>query len=174
MLNRRPRWSNSVATYPNRLASCGNNLTNPGNINNYVKLQCFQIPAPVNVGGVNYIPLGNSGRNIMTGPGLTDMDISLEKNTKIARISDTFDVKFRLDIFNVMNHPNFNPPVQNEFLFDPTTLTPGVAAAPGPVGPCNTNNQNNSGCVASAGALNGADRTATDSRQLQLSLKMIW
>jgi hypothetical protein len=110
----------------------------------------------------------------MEGPGLLDADISLEKNTKIARISDTFDVKFRLDIFNITNRPNFNPPVQNEFLFDPTSLTPGAAAAPGPVGGCTTNNQNNSGCVASAGALNGADHTANDSRQLQLSLKVIW
>ncbi len=160
--------------YPNRLASCGNNLTNPGNLNNYVKLQCFQIPAPVNVNGVNYIPLGNSGRNIMTGPGLVDMDLSFEKNTKISRISDTFSIKFRFDMFNITNRPNFNPPVQNEFLFDPTTLNPLTTAAVGPSGPCTSSNLGNSGCVQNAGALNGADRTSTTSRQLQASLKIIW
>jgi Carboxypeptidase regulatory-like domain/TonB dependent receptor/TonB-dependent Receptor Plug Domain len=160
--------------YPNRLASCGNNLTNPGNINNYVKLQCFQIPAPVTVGGVNYIPLGNSGRNIMTGPGLMDMDLSFEKSTKVTRISEAFAVKFRFDIFNISNRPNFNPPVQNEFLLDPTSLAAGQVAAPGPTGPCMSNNQGGSGCVQNAGALNGHDQTATSSRQMQASLKIIW
>jgi hypothetical protein len=160
--------------YPNRLASCGNNLTNPGNRNNYVKLQCFQIPAPVNVAGVNYIPLGNAGRNIMTGPGLVNMDLSFEKSTKIARISDTFSIKFRFDMFNITNRPNFNPPVQNEFLLDPSTLNNGVAATPGPTGGCLSNNQGNSGCVQSAGALSGPDGTSTTSRQMQVSLKVIW
>ncbi|HET6144797.1 MAG TPA: TonB-dependent receptor [Candidatus Acidoferrales bacterium] len=160
--------------YPNRLASCGNNLTNPGNINNYVKLQCFQIPAPVSVGGTNFIPLGNSGRNIMEGPGLVNMDLSLEKNTKIARISDSFALKFRLDVFNIANRANFNPPVQNEFLFDPTTLASGTTAAPGPTGACTGSNFLASGCVPQAGALNGNDKTATESRQMQVSLKVIW
>jgi len=165
--------------YPNRLASCGNNLTNPGNTANYVKLQCFQIPAPVTVGGVNYIPLGNSGRNIMTGPGLVDMDLSFEKSTKITRISEAFAVKFRFDIFNISNRPNFNPPVQNEFLFDSTTIggtppVPGVVAAPGPTGACTNLNFAASGCSPNAGALSGADHTATTSRQMQVSLKIIW
>jgi hypothetical protein len=160
--------------YPNRLASCGNNLTNPGNINNYVKLQCFQIPAPVNVGGTNFIPLGNAGRNTMTGPGLVDTDLSLEKNIKVARISDAFDLKFRFDIFNIANRPNFDPPVQNEFLFDPTTLAVGQVAAPGPTGACTAANSGPSGCVPQAGALNGNDHTATTSRQMQVSLKVIW
>ncbi len=163
--------------YPNRLASCGNNLTNPGNINNYVKLQCFQIPAPVSVGGTNFIPLGNSGRNIMEGPGLVDMDLSLEKNVKVTRISDAFDLKFRFDIFNIANRPNFNPPVQNEFLFDPTALATGQVAAPGPTGGCVTGllgNSGPSGCASQAGALNGNDHTSTTSRQMQVSLKVIW
>jgi len=161
--------------YPNRLTGPGcSTLTNPGNIQNYVKLQCFQIPAPVSFNGHNYIPLGNAGRNIMTGPGLESLDFSVEKNTKITRISESFNVKLRLDVFNLTNRVNFNPPVQNEFLLDPTTLAPGTTATPGPTGPCTSANSGSSGCVPSAGALNGADRTATESRQLQLSLKIIW
>jgi hypothetical protein len=167
--------------YPNRLSGPGcSTLTNAGNRDNYVKLQCFQIPAPVTVAGVNYIPLGNAGRNIMTGPGLVNMDLSLEKNTKITRISETFALKFRFDVFNLTNRPNFNPPVQNEFLFNPGGLKAGVTATPGPTGPCVvpasvTNNTDPiSGCQGGAGVFGGADGTATTSRQMQFSLKVIW
>lgn len=165
--------------YPNRLSGPGcDTLTNPGNINNYVKLQCFQIPAPVSFNGHNFIPLGNAGRNIMTGPGLESFDFSVEKNTKVTRISESFDVQFRLDVFNLFNRANFNPPVQNEFLFNPSALTPGVVATPGPNGACSpaggAGADPTSGCIASAGALSGADRTSTESRQMQLSLKVIW
>lgn len=160
--------------YPNRLASCGNNLTNPGSITNYVKLQCFQIPAVANVNGTNYIQLGNAGRNILTGPGLVDFDFSVVKNTKISRISEAFNIQLRLDVFNLFNRANFNPPVTNEFIMDPTLVTSGTIAAPGPSGPCTANNLGNSGCSADAGALNGSDMTATTSRQMQLSVKVIW
>jgi hypothetical protein len=166
--------------YPNRVSSCGNNLTNPGNINNYIRLQCFVIP-PVatltNVDGstTNYIRLGNVGRNILTGPGLVDFDFSVVKNTKITRISEAFNVQLRLDVFNLFNRANFNPPVTNMFIMDPATVTPGTIANPGPSGPCSSaGNDNNSGCVPSAGALDGGDGTATTSRQMQLSLKIIW
>ena len=171
--------------YPNRLTGPGcNTLTNPGNVNNYVKLQCFQIPAPVSFNGHNYIPLGNAGRNIMTGPGLESLDFSVEKNTKVARISETFNVKLRLDVFNLTNRVNFNPPVQNEFLLSPAPtfnqlgvqtdgLIPGTVVQPGPSGPCPGGPSSN-GCIAGAGALSGADRTSTESRQLQLSLKILW
>jgi Carboxypeptidase regulatory-like domain/TonB dependent receptor/TonB-dependent Receptor Plug Domain len=161
--------------YPNRLSGPGcDTLTNPGNIANYVKLQCFQIPAPVVYQGHNYIRLGNAGRNIMTGPGLATFDLSFEKNTPVARISETFNIKLRVDVFNLFNRANFNPPVQNEFLLDPTALTPGMLPTPGPSGPCPSAGDPNSGCVGSAGALSSADRTATESRQMQLSIKFIW
>lgn len=165
--------------YPNRLASCGNSLTNPGNINNYIKLQCFQIPGvaalPSAAGGVtHYIQLGNAGRNIIEGPGLIDFDFSVVKNTKVPRISEAFNVQLRLDVFNITNRANFNPPVTNEFIFDPTLVGPGVVAQPGPTGACTANNLNNSGCNQNAGAFNGNDGTATTARQMQISLKVIW
>lgn len=159
--------------YPNRLPSCGNSLTNPGNVNDYIKLQCFEIPPVANVNGTNYIQLGNAGRNILTGPGLVDFDFSVVKNTKITRISEAFNVQLRLDIFNLFNRANFNPPVTNEFIMDPTTVGKGIVANPGPSGAC-SGNDNNSGCVPNAGALDGGDGTATTSRQMQVSLKIIF
>ena len=160
--------------YPNRLTGPGcKTLTNPGNFNNYVKLQCFQIPAPTIVNGTPFIPLGNAGRNIMEGPGLENLDFSLVKNTRITKISEAFNVQFRFEVFNILNRGNFNPPVSNEFLYDPSTLLLGAVANPGPSVAC-TGNDNNSGCLAGAGGLSASDHTATTSRQLQLSLKLIW
>jgi hypothetical protein len=160
--------------YPDRLPSCGNNLTNPGNVANYIKLNCFVIPAVANVNGTNYIRVGNVGRNILTGPGLVDFDFSVVKNTKITKISEAFNVQLRLDVFNIFNRANFNPPVTNMFIFDPTTVGKGVVAGPGPAGGCVNGNENNSGCNPNAGALDGGDGTATTSRQMQVSLKIIW
>jgi hypothetical protein len=160
--------------YPNRIPSCGNNLTNPGNVNNYIKLQCFVVPPVANVNGVNYIQLGNAGRNILEGPGLVDFDFSVVKNTKITRISDAFNVQFRLDVFNLFNRANFNPPVTNMFIMTPAKVTSGTVASPGPTGPCTADNLGNSGCVAGAGAFDGGDMTSTSSRQMQLSVKIIW
>lgn len=57
--------------------------------------------------------LGNLGRNTLVGPGLVNVDYSMEKNTKIPRISETFNVQFRAEFFNVFNHANFAPPVDN-------------------------------------------------------------
>jgi len=126
------------------------------------------------VNGVHFIPLGNAGRNIMTGPGLESLDFSVVKNTKVPKISETFNAQFRLEVFNITNRANFNPPVANEFLFDSSSLASGQVAAPGPTGACTAGNSAASGCLPSAGALSGADHTATDSRQMQVSLKIIW
>ena len=162
--------------YPNRANTpgCAGNAVNPGNVNDYIKLQCFVIPPVATINGVNYIQLGNVGRNVLTGPGLMDFDFSVVKNTRVPQISEAFNVQLRLDIFNLFNRANFNPPVTNEFILDPTLVTPGTVAQPGPAGPCTASNLGNSGCAASAGAFDGHDGTATTSRQMQLSLKLVW
>ncbi len=51
---------------------------------------------------------GNAGRNILTGPGLQDVDVALSKFTAI---SERIGVQFRAEAFNVLNHPNFGQPV---------------------------------------------------------------
>jgi hypothetical protein len=91
-------------------------------------------PTPVSVGGPVSFPLcfnlrGNAGRNILIGPGLTEMDFSLFKNNYIPRISEKFNVQFRAEIFNILNHPNFAPPTtpDNTDIFDGTGAPTGVA-----------------------------------------------
>lgn len=59
---------------------------------------------------------GNLGRNVVIGPGFSDVDVSLEKDTKIV---ERFTWILRVDAFDVLNHPNFGQPVST------------IAAAPG-------------------------------------------
>jgi hypothetical protein len=44
---------------------------------------------------------------------LIDLDYSMVKNTKIPKISETFNVQFRAEFFNILNRANFAPPVNN-------------------------------------------------------------
>ena len=163
--------------FPNRLGGSGcNSLTNPGNPNNYIKTNCFLVPTwpgdvnswaancnqfPPSAQSASGPPVaaifpqcfnlrGNSGRNILIGPGVTSLDFSLFKNNYIKRISERFNLQFRAEIFNILNHPNFAPPVQgvNTDIFDGT-------GAPNPA----------------AGLLT---RTTTTAREIQFALKIIF
>ncbi len=129
---------------------------------NYLNLNCFALPlqAPdiaalcVPFSGAS-VPntcanlLGTARRNSIVGPGLVNLDMSLFKNNYVRRISEQFNVQFRVEVFNILNHTNFNPPTANSQVFngDGSTggLTPGLL-----------------------------DTTATTSRQVQFALKVIW
>jgi hypothetical protein len=96
--------------------------------------------------------LGNSGRNNFYGPGLTTVDFSILKNTHVRKISETFNVQFRAEFFNILNHTNF--------------LSPGFL---------NTFGQNNSPFDFDGSSLPTAlNQTSTASRQIQLGLKLVW
>lgn len=96
--------------------------------------------------------LGNTRRNQFYGPGLTTVDFSVFKNTRIPRISDSFNLQFRAEFFNILNHTNF--------------LSPGFL---------NTFGQNNSVFDFNGSSLPTAlNQTTTTSRQIQLGLKVIW
>jgi hypothetical protein len=75
---------------------------------------------------------GNSGRNILNGPGITNLDFSIFKNNRIPRISENFNAQFRVEMFNVLNHPNFAPPGPgdgNTDIFDATGTSLAGATA---------------------------------------------
>jgi hypothetical protein len=164
--------------FPDRLSGPGcATLTNPGSTKNYVKTQCFTIPtAPASfftpiasapmctsdpVFGDNvtgnalgappqcFNLRGNAGRNILVGPGLVNLDFSLFKNNPIRRISESFNVQFRMEVFNILNRANFNQPAVGKLdVFASDGTSPGTA-----------------------GLLTSTD---TNSRQIQFALKMIW
>ena len=50
---------------------------------------------------------GNLGRNTVYGPGFTNVDFSLLKTTKF---SESKNLEFRAEFFNIPNHPNFAQP----------------------------------------------------------------
>ena len=57
---------------------------------------------------------GSSGRNIIGGPSLRTLNLSMLKDT---RIGETATLQFRAEFFNVLNTPNFGQP--NIFLGTP-------------------------------------------------------
>src|ERR1017187_4603630 len=51
---------------------------------------------------------GNAGRNIMTGPGLENLDFSLYKNLMLRK--ESHRLQLRAEVFDLLNHPNFDIP----------------------------------------------------------------
>jgi hypothetical protein len=160
--------------FPDRLTGPGcQSLVNPGNPNNYIKTECFTVPSAPNqafwAANCNSTPYtdaagnpvsvlyplcfnlrGNAGRNILIGPGLTNLDFSIFKNNRIRKISENFNVQFRAEFFNVLNHANFSVPVtpDNTDIFDATGAPTGVA-----------------------GKLTS---TTTTAREIQFAMKLFW
>jgi carboxypeptidase family protein/TonB-dependent receptor-like protein len=161
--------------FANRLTGPGcASLVNPRNPNNYVKTACFAVPtAPASfftptastpmcssdpVFGANAVGTppqcfnlrGNAGRNIIPGPGLINLDFSIFKNNPVRRISESFNVQFRAEFFNILNRANFATPKSpnNTDIFDSTGAANG-----------------------SAGLLTS---TVTDAREIQFAIKVIW
>jgi len=67
--------------------------------NQWLLSSAFSAPAPYT--------FGNAGRNILTGPGLSSWDFSLIRNFRLA---ESKSLEFRGEIFNVLNHANFDIP----------------------------------------------------------------
>jgi hypothetical protein len=91
----------------------------------------------------------------LIGPGLTSLDFSVFKNNHVKKISENFNVQFRVEMFNILNHANFAPPGPgdgNTDLFDAT----GTSLA---------------GAGGTAGALL---RTTVPERQIQFAIKFIF
>jgi hypothetical protein len=78
---------------------CDPRLDNP-TIDRWFNTSCFQ-----QVGDTTGT-FGNTPRNSVRGPGDFNIDFSVIKNTKIARL----DTEVRLEAFNVLNHPQFAQP----------------------------------------------------------------
>ena len=72
------------------------NTRNPDNYVAQIAGQ-FTPPAPGTV--------GNSRRNMLTGPGLSQWDVSLIKNTKI---NEKLTFELRWEVYNVLNRANFS------------------------------------------------------------------
>jgi hypothetical protein len=86
--------------------------------------------------------VGNLGRDTMVGPGLSEVDLSVLKNTKFG---ERLNTQFRAEFFNILNHSNFTTP-------NPIVYTAANTAA-----------------SSTAGVISA---TSTTSRQIQFGLKL--
>jgi hypothetical protein len=69
---------------------------------------------------------GNVKRDSLTGPGLSQLDFSAVKNS---RITERLGLQFRAEFFNILNHTNFITP--NEVVY--TSATSGISPTAGVV-----------------------------------------
>ncbi len=100
---------------------------------------------------------GNSPRNMVFGPGFEDVDVSLDKKTKIFK---RYTIDIKVDAFNVLNHPNFSQPV-NQFSVTPPATPGGVSTV-------------SAGSFGQISSTRFPSGDVGSSRQLQLSGKFIF
>jgi Carboxypeptidase regulatory-like domain/TonB dependent receptor len=70
--------------------------------------------------------LGDVGRNSLLGPGFVNLDMSLQKDTKAPFLGEAGNVSFRVEAFNILNHPQFpglTTTARNVFAGTPTDVT---------------------------------------------------
>jgi len=93
--------------------------------------------------------LGNDPRNAIIGPGLINLDFSMTKDNHIKKISESANLQFRAEFFNITNRVNYAPPVANDLgsLDVDGSVTPGFGAL---------------------------TKTQVPMREIQFALKLIW
>jgi hypothetical protein len=89
--------STGTGNRPNRIAD--GSLSNP-TIDKWFDTSAFVAPTDTTA------TYGNAGRNILRGPGQTNVDFSLIKTTHFGH----FENEFRVEAFNLFNHPQFANP----------------------------------------------------------------
>ncbi len=77
----------------------GNPNSGPGTPAEWFNTAAFALPAQNT--------FGTAGRNVVTGPGLASLDLSLRKE---AALRENLRLQFRLDAYNSLNRANFNLP----------------------------------------------------------------
>ena len=88
--------------------------------------------------------LGNSGRNLLIGPGLVTVDLSISRTIPVR---ESVDLQFRTEFFNLFNRVNFGLPAF--LMFTNTSGRP-------------------------SGSTGRISNTSTSSRQMQFALKLVF
>jgi Carboxypeptidase regulatory-like domain/TonB-dependent Receptor Plug Domain len=104
---------------------------NSGQDKSYQRPDCVQKPQYdfsnvngfiTNAGTAFVIPadgtIGTCGRNSLRGPNFNQFDFNVNKTTKL---TEHLSFQLRLEIFNILNHPNFGPLPANTVLFSPAS-----------------------------------------------------
>ena len=96
-----PPISGYFASRPNVI---GDPTRGPHHVNQWISREVFQRLNPQTQAG----QFGNAGRNIARAPAFADFDASALKNFAI---SESLRLQFRVESFNLLNHPNLGVPV---------------------------------------------------------------
>lgn len=111
--------------------------------------------------------LGTAGRNSVRGPGLTNLDFSLAKDTPLGFLGESGKLEFRAEFFNILNHPNFATP-------EVGVADPPKAAQVFPGSADEFDSNGNLIPQLRSDSVGRILRTSTTSRQLQFSLKLLF
>jgi hypothetical protein len=105
---------------------------------------------------------GNVPRSLMRGPGAGTWNFSVNKDTRLPFLGEQGSVEFRAEFFNLLNRANFGAPSTQVFT---GTLTDAAGYTEAPTGATTTNPLGNVGKITA---------TATNSRQIQFALKLVF
>jgi hypothetical protein len=104
-----------TVSFPNRV--CDGTLSSP-TLQHWFDTSCFPTPAQYQ--------FGNSGRNILRGPGRNNIDFAVHRDFALPIERQT--LQFRAETFNGLNHPQFSLP--NATLGVPTTAVVSSTSTP--------------------------------------------
>lgn len=112
------------------------------NVNRFWNPAAFENPEPAtSIGAFDWTPLGGAPTQV-TGPGFRRVDLALRKDLKT---SERTHLEFRVEVYNLANHPNFALPSNLNFS-DPTHF----------------------------GQISSTSDNPNDARQIQLALKFFF
>jgi len=80
----------------------GNPNSGPKKLNNWFNVSAFEAPEP--------FTYGNCPSGVITGPGYFGLDTSVQRDFPIPIGKEGKRLTFRMDAFNILNHPNFGNP----------------------------------------------------------------
>ena len=98
-------FSNTFSTNPRPDRTCSG--VGKKTISSWFDTSCFTITTLQAAQGAGTPRFGNSGRNILDGPGLNNWDFNLMKNFGL---SERFRLQFRFEMYNMWNYAHFGPP----------------------------------------------------------------
>jgi hypothetical protein len=93
--------ANTGAARPNRIAN-GNLPSDQQSVTRWFDKSAFTTPTLYN--------FGNAGRNVLIGPGASNLDFSVFKIFPLRFLGEGRQLQFRAEAFNMLNHPQFGTP----------------------------------------------------------------
>jgi hypothetical protein len=99
-------FSNTGSTSPRPDRTCSG--VGQHTIDSWINASCFTTAAQEQALSAGQPRFGNSGRNILDAPGLSNLDFSAFKDFNLGELAK---LEFRFEAFNIFNHANFGFPV---------------------------------------------------------------